>query len=77
MTTTIDAPGLAKVAPAAEWDLLRELINERARVKRRLNKALPKLAGIKALKEVLQPYLQPGDYEHILERIEREVQRWD
>jgi hypothetical protein len=45
MTTTIDAPGLAKVALG---DLLRELTNERARVRRRLDKAKPKLAGIRA-----------------------------
>ena len=74
MPTTIDAPGLAKVA---RGDLLRELINERARVRRRLDKAKPKLAGIRALKEDLRPYLQPGDYEHIQERLEREVERWD
>jgi hypothetical protein len=42
MTTTIDTPGLAKAAPG---DLLRELTNERARVKRRLDKAKAKLAG--------------------------------
>jgi hypothetical protein len=74
MTTTIDTPGLAKAAPG---DLLRELTNERARVKRRLDKAKAKLAGIKALKESLQPYLQPGDYEHIYERLEREFERLD
>jgi hypothetical protein len=49
MTTTIDAPGLAKA----------------------------KFAGIKALKEDLRPYLQPEDYEHIHDRLEREVERWD
>jgi hypothetical protein len=35
------------------------------------------LQGIKALKESLQPYLQPGDYEHIYERLEREFERLD
>ena len=74
MTTTIDAPGLAKAAPG---NLLRDLTNERARVRRRLDKAQAKFAGIKVLKEDLRPYLQPGDYEHIHERLEHEVERWD
>src|SRR5262245_9740174 len=66
--------GLAKVAPG---NFLRDLINERARVKRRLDKAKAKFAGIKVLKEDLQPYLQPGDYEHIYEPLEREFERLD
>ena len=73
MTTTIDAPGLAKVSSG---DLLRELTNERARVLRRRDKAAVKLAGFKALKDDLRPYLRPGDYEYIHGRLEREVARW-
>jgi hypothetical protein len=74
MTTTIDAPGLAKVSTG---DLLRELTNERARVKRRRVKAQEKLAGIKVLKEDLRLYLQPDDWEHIHDRLEREADQWE
>ena len=62
---------------AAPGDLLRQLVNERARVKRRLDKAQAEVAGIDALKDVLRPYLQPGDYEHIHQRLQGEVERWD
>ena len=60
MTTTIDAPGLAKISAS---NLVRDLNNERQR----------KLAGLQALKKDLQPYLQPGDYEHLEDRLQREV----
>src|SRR5262245_26373992 len=65
-------PGLAKVSST---DLLRELTNELARVRRRLKRTQVKLEGSRALKEDLQPYLQPGDYEYLLERLKREVER--
>jgi len=65
-------PGLAKLSSG---DLVRELTNELARVRRRLKRARQKLAGLRALKEDLQPYLQPGDYEHLLELLKREVER--
>ena|SRR5215831_8166625 len=68
----IDMPGLAKVSSG---DLLRELTNELARVRRRLKRAQAKLEGLRTLKEDLQPYLQPGDYEYLLERLKREVTR--
>jgi hypothetical protein len=68
----IDMPGLAKVSSG---DLLRELTNELARVRRRLKRAVQKHKGLQVLKETLQPYLQPGDYEHLLERLKREVER--
>jgi|SRR5262249_6131479 len=68
----IDMPGLAKVSSG---DLLRELTNELARVRRRLKRAQAKLEGLRTLKEDLQPYLQPGDYEYLLERLKREVER--
>jgi hypothetical protein len=74
MTTTIDASGLAKIASG---NLLRDLINERARVQRWLDKAQAKFAGIKALEEELRPYLQPGDYEHLYERLQHEIERWN
>ena len=68
--TTIDAPGLAKLSASS---LVRVLNNERQRKLRRLKRAQLKLAGLQALKEDLQPYLQPGDYEHIEDRLQREV----
>jgi hypothetical protein len=74
MTTTIDAPGLAKVSSG---DLIRELTNERARVKRRRENARAKFAVFKALRDDLRPYLQPEDYEHIRGRLKREFERWD
>jgi hypothetical protein len=73
MTIIIDTPGLAKLSSG---DLLRQLINERARVQRRLDKTLTKVAGLKALKDDLRPYLQSEDHEHILGRLEREKERW-
>jgi len=44
----IDMPGLAKVSSG---DLLRELTNELARMRRQLKRAQQKLAGLRALKE--------------------------
>src|SRR5262249_43668297 len=73
MSITIDASGLAKISTG---DLVRELTNERQRVWRRLNRAHEKFAGLCALKEDLKPYLQPEDYEHIEERLQREINRW-
>lgn len=70
MSTTIDAPGLAKVSRA---NLVRDLHNERQRKLRRLKRERLKFAGLQALKIDLQPYLQPGDYEHIEDRLQREV----
>ena len=70
MSTTIDAPGLAKVSRA---NLFRDLHNERQRKLRRLKRERLKFAGLQALKIDLQPYLQPGDYEHIEDRLQREV----
>jgi hypothetical protein len=62
---------------SAEANLLRDLVNERARVKRRLDKARKKLAGIRVLEEELRPYLQPGDYAHIKERLAGACKRLD
>ena len=70
MTTTIDAPGLAKISAS---NLVRDINNERQRKLRRLKRAQLKLAGLQALKKDLQPYLQPGDYEHVEDRLQREV----
>ena len=70
MSTTIDAPGLAKVSRA---NLIRDLHNERQRKLRGLKRAQLKLAGLQALKKDLQPYLQPGDYEHIEDRLQGKV----
>jgi hypothetical protein len=70
VTTFIDTPGLAKLSAG---DLVRELQNERQRKLRRLKHAQLKLAGLQALKKDLCPYLQPGDYEHIEDRLQREV----
>ena len=69
-TTIINAPGLAKVSRA---NLVRDLNNERQRNLRRLKLAQLKLAGLQALKNDLQPYLQPGDHKHIEDRLQREV----
>jgi hypothetical protein len=74
MITTIDMSG-GGLAKLSSGDLLRELTNELARVRRRLKRARQKLVGLGALKEDLRPYLQPGDYEHLLELLEREVER--
>jgi len=68
----IDMPGLVKVSSG---DLLRELTNELARTRQRLKRAQQKLVGLRTLKEDLQPYLQPGDYKHLLELVKREVER--
>jgi hypothetical protein len=72
MTTTIDVPELARISSS---DLLRDFTNERRRNQRRLERAQLKLAGLQALKKDLQPYLQPGDYEHIEDRLQREVRQ--
>src|SRR5262245_36515673 len=69
---TIDMPGLAKVSSG---DLLRDLTNDLARLRRRLHRVQRKFEGLRVLKEDLRPYLQPGDYEHLLERLKREVER--
>jgi hypothetical protein len=50
---------------------MRELYNERQRVLR----AHAKLEGLKALKDDLRRYLQPEDYEYLLDRLQREVER--
>ena len=68
----INEPGLAKVSST---DLLHELTNELVRVRRRLKRARLKFAGLQALKRDLQPYLQSGDYEHLLELLKREIER--
>jgi hypothetical protein len=76
MTTTIDQPGLAKVPHPGE-EVLQQLENEKARVRRRLHKAKAKLAGLQALKEdLLRRYMQPEDYKYEEERLRLEVQRW-
>jgi hypothetical protein len=74
MTTTIDAPGLVKFSLSDSS--VRDLTSERKRMQRRLKIAKQKLEGIQVLKDDLQPYLQPGDYEFLRERLEREVKRW-
>ena len=70
----IDMSG-AEPAKVSSTNLLRELTNELARVRRRLKRAVEKYKGLQALKETLQPYLHTGDYEHLLERLKREVER--
>ena len=75
MTTVINAPGLSKISPGD--DVLRQLENEKARVRRRLRKAEAKLAGLKALKDdLLRRYMQAEDYQYEEERLQREVERW-
>jgi len=70
----IDMSG-AEPAKVSSTNLLRELTNELARVRRRLKRAVEKYKGLQALKETLQPYLQTGDYEHLLERLKCETER--
>jgi hypothetical protein len=72
MSTTIDAPGLAKISAI---DRVRDLHNERQRKLRRLKHVQLKLAGLQALKKDLLPWLQPGDYQHIEDRLQSEVTR--
>ena len=75
MTTVINAPGLSKVSPGD--DVLRQLTNEKTRVRRRWIKAEEKLAGLKALKDdLLKRYTQPEDYKYEEERLQHEVERW-
>jgi hypothetical protein len=72
MSTTIDAPGLAKISAG---DRVRDLHNERQRKLRQLKRVRRKLAGLQVLKKDLQLYLQPGDYQHIESRLKAEVAR--
>jgi hypothetical protein len=69
-------PGVAKPSHNSPQDKLRLLNNEQARVQRRLKNAQGKLAGLFALEDVLPRYLQPGDYEHLRELLQRDVARW-
>ena len=73
MTTAIDAPGLAKLSSG---DLAKELTNELRWVRKRLKLAEQKLAAWPLMEEDLKRYLQPGDFEFIKERFEREATRW-
>jgi hypothetical protein len=73
MTTAIDAPGLAKLSSG---DLAKELTNELRWVRKRLKLAEQKLAAWPLMEQDLKPYLQPGDYEFIKKRWERNVARW-
>jgi hypothetical protein len=75
MTTVIDSPGLAKPSADDSARNLRSLRNELVRVRRRHKHAKEKLAGLRSLKDDLPRYLQPGDYEFLEERLEREVER--
>jgi hypothetical protein len=78
MTTVIAEPGLAKTSIQDKQDVenaLRQVTNELQRVRHRLRQAQLKLAGLQALKKDLRLYLQPGDYEHILDVLRREVER--
>jgi hypothetical protein len=72
MSITIDAPGLAKISADVR---ARDLHNDRQRKLRRLKHVQLKLAGLRALKQDLQPYLQPGDFDHIEDRLSAEVTR--
>jgi hypothetical protein len=76
MTTIIHEHGIAKLSHSSPKHRLRLLNNQHARVQRRLKKAQEKLAGIFALEDVLPRYLQPGDYEHLRELLQRDVVRW-
>jgi hypothetical protein len=71
---TIDMPGLAKVAAG---DLIKDLKREREQARYRRGKAKKKLAAFKILRADLAHYLSPADYEHVLEKLKREVNRWD
>jgi|SRR5262249_42536431 len=70
----IDMSGAAP-AKVSSTNLLRELTNELARLRRRMKRVQLKLAGLQALETDLQPYLQPGDYEHLLGLLGCEVER--
>jgi hypothetical protein len=76
MTTIIHELGIAKPSHSSPKDRLRLLNNEHARVQRRLKDAQAKLAGLFALEGVLPRYLQPGDFEHLRELLQRDVERW-